>query len=61
MYKMETPQLMRFGETGILLRLVDGEPKLTVPENQNAELLQSDHAFKDHQRVDGKFIEVRIY
>jgi len=62
-HKEKTPQLLCLGETGILLGLVDGKPQLTVPEGQNAELLQSDYAFKDTediQRIEGKFVEVRI-
>lgn len=61
MYHEEGPQSISFGNTGILLRIIDGEPKLDVPEGQNAELLQSDHAFNCGERVEGRFVEVRIY
>ena len=48
-------------ETGVILHLDDGEPKLHVPEGQRAELLRLDHVLKDGQRVEGEFVEVRIY
>ena len=58
----ETPQGIIFGKTGILLHLVDGEPKLNVPKGQDAELLKFDHAtIGDGKRVDGSFVRVQIY
>jgi len=60
-YKAETPQLLHFGETGILLLLFNGDPKLLIPDGKKAELLVQDYAFKDGKRVYGKFVEVRIY
>ena len=60
-YHEEGPQSISFGNTGILLRIIDGEPKLDVPMVQNAALLQSDHAFNCGERGEGRFVEVRIY
>ena len=57
----ETPQLINFGQTGILLRLVGGEPKLDVPEGQGAKLLHSDHALKDGEYIKGRFVEIQIH
>lgn len=57
----ETPQGISFGKTGILLRLIDGWPKLYVPEGQKAELLLHDHFSCKEECFEGRLVEVRIY
>ena len=56
----KTVQGIAFGKTEILLKLVDGKPKLEIPAGQSATLLQSNHAFINQERVDGAFVEVQI-
>jgi hypothetical protein len=60
MYREVKPQYLVFGETGIALELVDGQPKLTVPAGQEAELVKHSSFHKDRKPVAGNFIEVKI-
>jgi len=57
----KSPKIIRFGETMIMLRLINGKPRLDVPEGQCAKLLESDCGYVDGLHVEGKFVEVRIY
>lgn len=57
----EIPNGVTFGRTGIVLQVVGEALLFTVPSGQRAGLIVADHAFIGGERVDGRFVEVRIY
>lgn len=55
------PNGVTFGATGIVLQVVGDALLFTVPSGLRAGLIVADHAFVGGERVDGRFVEVRIY
>lgn len=57
----DIPNGVTFGTTGIVLQVVGDGLLFTVPPGLRAGLIVADHAFLGEARVDGRFVEVRIY
>lgn len=57
----DIPNGVTFGTTGIVLQVVGDGLLFTVPSGLRAGLIVADHAFLGGERVDGRFVEVRIY
>lgn len=57
----DIPNGVTFGTTGIALQVIGDALLFTVPQGQRAGLIAADHAFIGGERVDGRFVEVRIY
>lgn len=57
----DIPNGVTFGTTGIVLQVIGEALLFTVPPGLRAGLIVAGNAFIGDTRVDGRFVEVRIY